>query len=181
MKKVTTVYKFSELSPEAKAKAIANHREFISNDAEWYNQALITIDAIAADIGITIDSDYHDGFHIYFSMDENELIFSGTFNQSTVSLNPNYPETFNLVDYILRNPHLKNVTATINSNEIEDISKPSNITRNGVMAVINGFKDMALATLKKEYDYLTSEKEIIQNIEVNDYDFLENGTVFYSR
>jgi len=47
--------------------------------------------------------------------------------------------------------------------------------------IIEEYRNMAqdlYRTLEKEYDYLTSEECIIETIEVNEYEFLENGTLY---
>jgi hypothetical protein len=171
--KSITVYKFDELSEDAKEKAI------------WELS------------GINVDHDWHE--HIYDGAKEIGLIiteFDVYRNTINGHIRLNVPEVCKLI----RKHHDKESetykTAVGHLNQyIEEFKKYRDKYRNefdNPVHALEGFEDEDeaedilcdfektlleeyLIILRKEYEYLTSDEAIIESIEANEYEFNENG------
>jgi hypothetical protein len=141
------VYEFSELSEEAKEKAL-NGLSDINVDYDWYD----TVYADAENIGLKIT-----GFDLYRSSISGDLLSSvGEICQKIINEHGKTCSTYQLaIDYYR--------------------SKKSNIGRLDQGDFKQALLQCYWIMLRNDYEYLTSMEAIIETIEANDYTFLDTG------
>lgn len=160
------VYKFNELSEEAKQKALTELFD-LNVDFEWWESAYED----AANIGIEITSSDIDrkaieGVFLLSACEVAANIFRDhgeeceTYKDAT-----NFMEDWQPVfDELMKEPE--------NLREVEE----------NIMDIENAFLKLLLEDylimLEHDYDYRTSKEAIIETIEANDYDFTEDGKLY---
>jgi len=159
----TKVFEFNELSPEAKERAISDNYdiniffdwwEFVYQDAE---QVGIKITGFDIDRGsyckIKVESisDTIDGILKNHGKQADTYKDAKNFKKETKS--------------ILQNSTIDGDLDSIHSREMEDLEK----------SFLHDLSENYLKILRDEYEYLTSEKAIIEAIEANSMEFKENG------
>lgn len=161
------LYQFSELSDEAKQKAISN-LAMINVDGEWWESTYED----AANIGLKITGfDIDRGSYVNgsFTLSANEVaanIFSNhgesceTFKTATAFMDCWQPIFNDYMDETSENYESRENEECMQSEEDEFLS-----------SLCNDY----LKILRDEYEYLTSEEAIIETIESNEYDFTEDG------
>jgi hypothetical protein len=164
----TNVYKFSELSEQAKEKAIERLSD-INVDYSWWEFTYMD----AENIGLKIDS---------FDLDRNRHA-KGSFNLSAPEIAANvlrdhgkdcgtYKTAANfLEDYspIFAQYMDESNEETYESRELED--ELQDLETEFLSSLLEDYSIL----LQREYEYLTSEAAIIETIEANEYEFTENG------
>ena len=162
--KTINLYQFSELSEDAKQKAISNLCD-INIDYEWWN---CTYDD-ASNIGLKITG---------FDIDRGSYV-NGEFIDSALScahkIESEHGETcetwktakqfindFNTIN-------LKYENDEINEDEAE--TDEEDLNEEFLKSLCEDYRII----LRNEYGYLTSEEAIIETIESNEYDFTEDG------
>jgi len=159
MKAVTKtyeVYKFQELSGEAKEKVLEDLYA-VNVDLEWWES--IYEDAERVDLKLTsfdIDRNrYATGDFVSYAIDTARLILK---------------------------EHSKNCatyeTATDFLDTIKDLDEESDNYEDAEDEFLKSILGDYSILLQQEYDYQTSEPAILETIEANDYEFLESGTLF---
>jgi hypothetical protein len=161
--KRTTVYKFDELSDDAKQKAIENLYD-INVDYDWYE----CIYDDARTIGCTID-----GFDIdrgnYCDLKCPDA--GATAEKIMKEHGPNC-ETFKLAAQ-----YVKDYDALERDEDGEPLAlyAQDELDQDFTRALSEEY----LSLLRQEYEYRTSEEAIIETIQANDYDFTEDGKLYY--
>jgi len=167
--KVINPYQFSELSDEAKEKAISNLSD-INVDYEWYE----SIYEDASNIGLKITG---------FDLDRNRHA-DGEFTLSACEVAQNIInnhgdecETYKTAQSFLNdfNPVFADYMDETNENyenrESED--KLTDIESEFLNSLLEDYSIM----LQNECEYLQSDEAIIKTIEANEYDFDEDGNL----
>lgn len=158
----TNIYKFSELSETAKAKAIENLYD-INLDYYWWQW---TYDD-AENIGLKITS---------FDLDRNRhadgkfLLNPVDVAKKILSEHGETCDTYKTAKTFLTD--LEGIKARYNDEDNWDEQEEIECLEDEFLE--NLLEDYALM-LEREYEYLTSEEVIIQTIEANEYEFTEDG------
>jgi hypothetical protein len=151
------LYKFSELSEDAKKKAIEKHL-YINVDCEWWD--FIYYDAKKV-IGVEIS-----GFDIYRkSIDIKFIEDAEDVAHNIIQEYGQDTDMYKLAaDFIVDYSNLI-MTDDPSPSDIEDREEE----------FLNGLGEEYLSMLEKDYDWLTSDEAIADTLELNEYTFLENG------
>ena len=167
------LYKFSELSDDAKQKALKK-LAFINADHDWWEY---TYDD-AKNIGLKITE-----FDIYSNTIDGELTLDAIdVCKKILADHGDKCDTHKTAASAL--PELLAQQAIIDDDSIPDTAesdtkiaeaeeKLEELTEEFEQAILEDY----LSILKKEFEYLTSEKAIIETIEANDYEFTEKGVL----
>lgn len=153
------LYKFSELSDEAKEKAIQRLSD-INVDYNWYPYE------DATNINLHINSfDIERGSYV----DAKFITNPANCAESILSEHGKDCETYKTAKQFLDD--LNELTSKFE--DIEDCPEDDieELEDEFLKSICEDYRIM----LQNEYEYLSSEKAIIETIEANDYDFLENG------
>jgi len=174
MKKVEiTLYKFSELSKDAKEKAI-NSLSDINVDYDWWSWIHEDAKGIGCEIsGFDIERRYcnlklcENGFDIAVKIEQNHGEKTDTFAIAKTFM-ADYDEMFKKF-------------ADKNNPEKVNEEKEDEFDSELAKLEISFHKQLArcyLIMLRDAYEYLISEKAIIESIESNDYYFTEDGKLY---
>lgn len=151
------LYKFSELSEEAKQKAIEKHL-YINVDHEWWDciqwdaRNVIGVEISAFDI-------YRKDIDVKFIEDAEDVA------HNIIQEYPEYSSMYKvaaafIVDYS------KLVLSDVQyASDIEDREEE----------FLKDLGEEYLSLLERDYDWLTSDESIAETLEINEYDFLETG------
>ena len=161
--KTVTLYAFSELSEEAKEKAIEK-LSTINVDFEWWDATYEDAEQVKLKItGFDLDRGKHcEGYFMETATETAELIKIGhgkeceTYTTATTflnALNALTAEKENIQD--------------VSEEEIEELEDE----------FLNSLCEDYRILLQKDFDYLTSKEAIIDSIEANGYTFTEDGTL----
>jgi hypothetical protein len=165
----TKVYKFDELSDEAKQKAIEECRD-LNIGYDWWQ----FVYEDAENIGLKIT-----GFDIdRGSFCEGDFILSSNeVAQNILKEHGEHCETYKTAKEFMEqwepvfNEYMDETSDKYESSESED----------ELMKLEEEFKKSLLEDyriiLSNEYDYQTSDEAIIETIQANDYEFTENGSL----
>lgn len=182
------VYKFDELSDDAKERA---RNWFKETDDFSFHAELVMEDAkeCAKLLGINIEKIYYSGF---WSQGDGAC-FIGNFEHDTNAIQ-------NLKKYSPDDQRLQDIAILLNlcSNVTASISHRGHYYHSGCMDIdvqpidddfdtdseedilkdaLKSFADWIYRRLEKEYEYQNSNEVIDENILINEYEFLENGTL----
>lgn len=189
------IYKLAELSAKAKAKAIDEHRSFLSEI--W--EADCTIDN-AKDIGRLLGLDISKIYYSGFSSQGDGACFEGSFCAKDCKgekamieelplckelhriakafevLAAKYPS---LVFTVNHSGHYYHKNCTQFAIEFgldgEEETKAFNDDESNIIEASKDFMEWIYKSLEEDYDYVTSEEQVIESIEANDYEFTEDG------
>ena len=163
----TTVYTFSELSEDAKEKAIESYHDLNLYEGWWES-----IYEDAANIGLKIDG---------FDLDRN-LHASGDLTLSALEVAQNILnehggkcETYKLAQDFLHDhapifsDYMNEESENYESKELED--DLAHLEEEFTKDLLNEYASM----LQSEYEYRMSEEAIIEGIEANEYEFTVDG------
>lgn len=165
------IYKFSELSEAAQQTAITNHSD-INTDFEWWD----CIYEDAKTIGLNIN-----GFNLYRNngcsgyLTEDfqtvcDLIIANHGEQcDTFKTAQSFRKQYN--DLVKKYSDEVKIDVVTEGNEYDFDQEADGLETDFVNAILEDYAQI----LQNEYEYLISEKAIIETIEANDYDFTENG------
>jgi hypothetical protein len=168
------LFKFNELSEEAKKKALM-HMYDINIWHEWWDYTYEDAINIGLKInGFSLDRDYHIKAEFIYNASEvsaNILRDHGT-----------ECETYKISDIFYDNhSQLFSKYIQIETNENSSEQDIQNIESELIELeneYENDIKYEYLKILEREYEYLISEKAIIETIECNEYDFTEDGLLY---
>jgi len=155
------LYKFSELSDEAKEKAIEKLSSVNVEYIEWWE----SVYSDAEDIGLKIKG---------FDLDRGSYVKGDFIEYAETVANKiieNHGE--NCETYKDAKNYLKDLAAIVNKTATEDDIDTEDIDREFLKTLLEDYRIM----LKQEYEYLTSKEAIIETIEANNYEFNENGNI----
>jgi hypothetical protein len=193
MKKITKeykIYKYEELSESAKETVLENHYS-INVDYDWWDFCYEDFKQQLNNIGIECES-------FYFSLDRDnyiamdkpifnsrekyfDIICKESNNEYIKKLYKHKSFLWEAYENLCLNTKCYAGGITSNYISIDNVYTHSDLigkleeeAENYLQNKLEEFKD----TLKKEYEYLTSEEAILETIESNEYTFLEDGTMF---
>ncbi len=168
-----TLYKFSELSQTAKEKVLNKHYD-INVDCQWWKS--VYDDALNVGIKITgFDIDRGSCCEIKkFDCLEVARLIKCEHGESceTYKLSEKYLDSY---DNIVHKYSDGINTDRVHEDKIEDFDIAADELENEFR---NDIANAYLTILRNEYDYLTTEKAIIERIEANEYEFTEDGTIY---
>lgn len=165
--KEITVYSYSELSPEAQKKAISNLSD-INVDSDWWDATYSDANEIGLKItGFDIDrGSYVKGEFTLSACEVAQNIFNNhgaeceTFKTAKSFMDQWQP----VFDNYMNESH-----PDYESGESEDTMQ--DLESEFLKSLCEDYRII----LTHEYDYLTSDKAIIETIEANEYTFTESG------
>jgi len=162
-----TVYKFHELSDEAKEKALLN-LQHINVELEWWDY---TYDD-AENIGLKINGfdigrpSYVDGEFLLSANEVAQNIFNDHGDKcETYKTAENFMAEWEPVFSDYMNEDSEHFESYESEQKLEEIESEF------LKSLCEDYRIM----LMNEYDYLTEEEAIIDTIEANEYEFYENG------
>lgn len=182
--RIITTYAFSELSEEAKEHAIYELRD-INVDYEWFDFIYEDLKIIGLTCkGFDIDSRSYcnlEAIESYVTIAVKILNHHGeTCNTYRIALQ--FLEIYRDLDYKLNRLCDMYHTTSCSRQREEWLNEKIDLLESQLEELKAEFhKDLEyeyLSLLKRDYEYLTSEKAIIETIEANSYEFDENGNLF---
>lgn len=162
------VYQFDELNDKAKQKAIANLSD-INVDSDWWESTYED----AKNVGIEISEfDLDRGDFCKGKFIENALFTANKIKEEHGEDCTTYKTALNFLE-ARTNLFLKDGEERTGEDEIIE-EEVNDLEEEFLYDILRNY----LKILKDEYEYLTSEKAIIEGIEANEYDFTEDGKIF---
>jgi len=162
------LYKFSELSEEAKQKAIEK-LYYINLDQDWWTFTYEDAENIGLKItGFDLDRNRHATG--YFLLNATEVA------QNILNEHGEMCETYKTAENFL-SEHSP-VFSKYMSEDYEDIYEIENQLQEIEDDFLKNLLEDYSIMLQNECEYLQSEEAIIETIEANDYDFTENGDLY---
>lgn len=161
------LYKFAELSEQAKKKAVENLCD-INVDHDWWNSTYEDAERIGLKItGFDLDRNRHaTGKFIWNAKDVAEAILKEHGEKC---------ETHQTAkDFLEKALPLIEKESEIDYRDYDLEGEISDLEDDFLKSLLEDYSIM----LQKESEYLQSEKAIIETIEANDYDFTENGKLY---
>jgi hypothetical protein len=182
-----TTYKYNELPEEAKQKALEKHRD-INVDHDWWLFDDAYYYAGREDYGIEINMreicfDLDRGSYLYFNtnasgskydkpairiVDGKKFLKKAGFNLRKVK---------HLIDNISITTFFYGGGSGRNIIECDDCTQQED---KKMQSCLDKFTKTLLTALRNDYEYLTSDESIIDTFEANEYDFMEDGSIFMS-
>lgn len=196
----TKVYKFEELSKEAKQKAIDDNRD-INTDYEWYDSVYEDLKELCKTIGIDVDlkQTYFTGFYTQSSgssfvayIDVKKCLQSIKDEKYKEYAPQDKLQFYTVSDNMIRLAYLcycRIETSNRESSVKIDFSSDTYGNHPNIDAVIteieNFLEDVASTInhwffnqLQTEYDYQSSDESIKETITANEYEFTQDGRRF---
>ena len=168
------VYQFSELSEDVKDKVIQNLYDINVDSEFWYE---CTIDELREDLKENYGIEFKD---VYFDIDR------GSYAWLLHASVEDEKKFLKKAGFDLRSKGAREILESGIS--IETVYYGGGNASNDCISYYSSIPELNdclkdrledfLSNLRQSYDYLTSEKAIIETIEVNEYTFLENGKMF---
>ena len=152
----TTVYKFDELTEEAKEKAVQRLSD-INVDYRWYESTFDDAEGIGLKITDFEADRYAKGKFINSAHEVAEAIIRdhGVHCETAITAN----------NYMAEYKELEK-----NTPEEDDLETDA-IDEEFLKSLLEDYRIL----LRKEYEYLTSEEAIIETIQANEYEFTSDG------
>lgn len=194
-----TVYKFDELSDEAKEKAIEDYRVDGLN-YEWWDYIFEDAKRMGALMGIQVDNIYFSGF----SSQGDGACFEGSYEYVKGSVKAIADETggtdkdliaitkglqaeqrrnfYGLSASVKQRGHYSHEFCTVIDVADNRENAPWQVSdgvEEAIKDLLRDFMRWIYRNLEREFDYLNSDEAITETIEVNEYEFLENGRMYY--
>jgi len=171
------VYKFEELSDEAKERVLEDNRYVLVEDYAWYDFIYDEADMI----GIEIEGfDLYEG---YIKIKLNTSVLNSV--ESAMQWFGESTEEYKLVksyyDAIMKLADSDEVKEYLEENPDDDAYDAiynMSLDDRFYNEYISDMKRLFLKMLEDTYDYLISDEAIIKYFDNNDYEFFENGKVF---
>ena len=166
----TKVYKFNELSEQAKQKAIESFY-YVNVDYDWWE----SVYEDAANVGLKIRGfDIDRGSYVKgeFTLAANEVA------QNILNEHGEMCETYKTAKNFMEdwqpvfNNYMDENHEDYESNESEE--QLQDIENDFLQSLCEDYRIM----LQQEYEYLTTEAAIIETIEANEYEFTKDGNRF---
>ena len=193
-----TVFKFDELSDEAKERAIEKWNEN-GPDYEWWDFVYEDAKNIGALMGIEITNIYFSGF---WSQGDGAC-FEGSYQykKGSVKAVKDYApvdEELHKIARGLRQVQARNfygLSASVKQRghyshefctEIDVADNRDNApwqvsdeVQEAIADLLRDLMRWIYRTLEKEYEYMTSAEVVGETLRINEYEFLENGRMYY--
>lgn len=190
------VYQFSELSEEAKEKAVQYNAEN-NSDTFWQECAIDELKEAAKFLGIDIDKIYYSGF----SSQGDGACFIGDYNykrgalKSIINEFPKWEELHTIAKDLqeLQKVAFYNLSARVKHSghyyheyctSIEVFYRDEYLTEKTehyeeeLSVILRDFMRLCYSHLESCYEYEISEKNFLDYLEPNEYLFLENGDYY---
>lgn len=190
------IYTFDELSDKAKEKAIQWYRGS-GLDYEWWCYVYEDAKTIASLMGIKIDQIYFSGF---WSQGDGAC-FTGKFGpmpgtgKDVKDYAPKDETLHNIADkiYQLQKQYDFGIMGEVCRNDyyshsgtmyLEDVNISGeylveyDVIERKYVEILRTFADWIYKQLENEYNYLTSDEHIVESIQINEYEFLEDGSIY---
>lgn len=189
------VYEFAELPEEAKVKALRNNWDWNVDDSFWYESTVDDAKRIGALFGLDIDKVYFSGF----SLQGDGACFEGSFEGligGAVAVANECPEdatvqeiaadyeslqtanNYELAGTVKHRGHYNHSGCT-NIEVVEENEGDGTIpqeTEASMRETLRRYMDWIYRNLEREYEYQTSEAQIIESLEANGVKFRIDGT-----
>ena len=193
-----TVFKFDELSDEAKEKAIEKWNED-GLDYEWWDYVEEDAKRMGALMGITVDKMYFSGF---WSQGDGAC-FEGSYEyvkgavKAIMTEAPSDTELHRIAKDLqdIQRRNFYGLSASVKqrghySHEhctVIDVSdgrenapwQVSDETEEAIAEALRDFMRWIYRNLEREYEFITSAEEVAETLRINEYDFLENGRMYF--
>ena len=190
----TTLFKFSELSDEAKNAAIERCRDWNTDDSFWYESVIDDSKAAAKILGIDADNIYFSGF---WNQGDGAQ-FTGNYSykkNAHKAIRKEWPQDETLheiADKLLdvQKRHFYGLSAEVSSYDRysheyatrinvfdRDEFTVSDETKEEVSDALRDFMRWIYRRLEQEYELLTSDEAIADSLEANEVEFTENGNL----
>ena len=167
--KKTKVYKFNELPLNMKEKAVQNlydinvDQEWWEYDYDYFHDELKTIGIACNKFYFSLNRDY------YIAMDKPSIEDPRLLLKSA--------------GFDLRCKEARDIMYSdgvdINTNHYAGARTSNSIDNDKLNDFIKEKLECFLSRLRKDYEYLSSREAILETIEANDYDFTEDGKIYY--
>jgi hypothetical protein len=142
------IYKFDELSNEAKEKAVDEHRDFLIG-LEWYESIMEDAKAIGFELI---------GWDSYFNINAEWIDAPKTVAQKILAAHGKECDTYKDAQrYFI---HKRNKQEAHNAEFLSNL------------------KYSYKRILQREYEHQTSDERVIESIQINDYEFTEDGKLY---
>jgi hypothetical protein len=189
--RINTLYAFSELSDDAQRHALDKLRD-LNADHEWWEFTYDDAKQCAAILGIEITRIYFSGF----SSQGDGACFKGSYNyakgavkairEHTGGTDAELERIARELQSVQRSAFYKLSASVKHSGHyyhemctrIEVSNGDEYATESQTQAVKEALRDFMrwiYRRLEKEYEYLTSDEQITESIEANEYEFTEDG------
>jgi hypothetical protein len=158
------VYKFEELSDEAKEKVL-DHFRYFNVEHDWWEYTYEDAERVGIEItGFDLDRGRNiTGKFIYSAKDTAESIIKEHGKDcNTHKLAKKY------LDDIIPIEMMEKFTEELDEDKLDEISEE----------FLKDILHEYFKILKNEFEYLTSDECIKKSIECNDYEFLKNGKIY---
>ena len=187
--KCITIYKFDELSDEAKEKA----REWFRDDAldyEWYDGVEDDFKEIGKLLGINVTKVYFSGF---WSQGDGAC-FEGSYYYEKGSVKklteyaPQDKELHRIAKELqqAQKPNFYGVYGTIKHRghyyhkmcteiDLYRDDRETIIGEDDIIELLRNLMGWLYRTLEREYEYLNSDEQVDETIRINEYEFTEEG------
>jgi len=191
--KETKVYQFSELSEEAKAKALDKCRHWNVDDSFWYESIIDDVKDIGKILGIDIDNIYFSGF----SNQGDGACFEGRYTYAkgaakAIRAHAPKDETLHGIADALQAIQRKRFYSLYADTQQQgryyhmnvDVRSERSVEYNNAAdeeatdAITDALTDFAqwiYKSLETEYEYMTSDEAIAESFEANECEFTEAG------
>lgn len=168
----TEVYKFSELSEEAKEHALSN-LAVINVDFEWWDTSYDHYESLG--IRVAEFNEYRAKIELIYDAEivaANIVAAYPEMDTEMLKKNPNY-----------KTPEIRNTASTFLTDfEALTLDEEGDYDDEDYTDLENDFtyelSEIVRIELRKEYEDLTSEEAIVDTIEANEYDFTVEGNLF---
>ena len=176
-------YKITELAPNAKERALAWLAETL--DYEWWDCIYDDAKEVGKCLGIEINDIYFSGFYHQGS----GCCFSGHYSyqkgwKKAISDYANDDELVRIGQALqdIQRPVFYELGGDIRGNERYwrtriDLHWQYSEHEQAINDVLSNFADWIYNNLRREYEWLTSEEQLIESAQANGYMFDENGRV----
>ena len=177
-------YKITELESSAKERALAWLEEGL--DYEWWNSVYDDAKAVGKCLGIEVDDIYFSGFYHQGS----GCCFSGNYSyrkgwkKALKGYAPNDKELLEIGQALqdIQRPAFYELGGEIKGNERYwrtriDLHWQYSEHEQAINDVLSNFADWIYNNLQTEYEWLTSEEQLIETAEANGYLFDESGRI----
>lgn len=200
-----TLYKFDELSDDAKEKARAWYREAGASD-QWWDNVYEDAQTVAGFLGVALDHKHgrasRPGPAIWFTGFDSQgdgACFEGSYRyakDSVASIKAYAPQDAELYRIAkglqdVQRPHFYKLIATAKHRghyyhsgcmqvEVEhgdDLYRDIGDAEGDVIQLLRDFADWIYKQLEASYDYLNADATVDENIEANEYMFTEDGSI----
>lgn len=189
-----TLYKFDELSDEAKEEAISKNRDINVDDEYWFEHIYEDAKTIGSLIGITIENIYFRGF----CSQGDGACFTGSYSYekgSVRKLKEYAPKDtalhsiaerlfdiqkryfYGVSAKVIHRGHYMHENCTEITVDVEENPNRMDVTDpDAVCICLKDFMRWIYRTLEKEYDHQIEDEQVAETLRSNDLEFMEDGS-----